>query len=354
MIVGGDTNILFTGTRIIDKEDTSAKRSIVIGGYVCSYYSHYSDETTNADGFVQFPTMAPRNNELGLNLAQLSLQYRSARVRSNIILHYGDIPESSWPKKFNLIQDANAGIRLLKGLWFDAGFFKTHIGLESIQPRENITSSMAVVTVYEPYFLSGAKLTYEVNPKLTIQINAFDGFNEYIENNKNKAIGFAALYEPNSHISVTYNFITSDETSDPVKIKHQRYYNDLYATFKYSKLSVGVEANYGLQEHTGKKDSTKTASMYSGLIVAQYQFIRQLSIYGRGEYYSDPDMILTNGLDIGDNIHGATLGFEYKPVKNAGLSVEGRILESSNLIFKEANYRTNQRYEFIVCLDVWF
>lgn len=353
LIIGGDTNVLFTGTRIADKEDTTGHNKINIGGYVSTYYASYSDEK-ETNGFVQFPTMAPRNNELGLNLAQISFSFKNSLVRSNITLHYGDIAESTWPKTFNLIQEANAGIRLLKGLWLDAGFFKSHIGLESVQPRENITSSMSVIDYYEPYYLSGAKLTYELNSKLSVQLNIFDGFNTYIENNKNKAVGFSAIYDLNKNLSFTYNFLTCDETPTAEQTKHQRYYNNLYSTYKSNRFSLGVELNYGIQEHTQVKDSTKTATMYSGLVVAKYQLIKKLAAYGRAEYFSDPDMMLTNKLNIGENIYGGTLGFEFKPVKNSALSIEGRGLQSDNLIFKEKNYTTNQRYELIICLDIWF
>ena len=353
LIIGGDTNLLFTGTRIVEKEDSSGRRSFIIGGYVSAYYAYYTDEKTN-NGFVQFPTMAPRNNELGLNLIQLSMQYRSKTVRSNITLHYGDIPESTWPRTFNLIQEAHAGIKLVKGLWLDAGFFKSHIGLESTQPRENITSSMSVLDFYEPYYLSGAKLTYEVNKKLNIQINVFDGFNEYIEDNKNKAVGFSLLYDINNKTSLTYNFLTCDETPDNIKTKYQRYYNDLYLTFKSDKFDLGIEANYGWQEHSSLKDTNQTASLFSGLIVAKYAFIKKLAAYGRAEYFSDPDGILSRNEGMGDYIMGSTFGFEYKPVKNAALSIEGRCLQSDNLIFREGNYKVDQRYEFIICMDVWF
>jgi hypothetical protein len=213
---------------------------------------------------------------------------------------------------------------------------------------------MAVLTYYEPYYLSGAKLTYEVNSKLSVQVSVFDGYNTYLETNKNKAIGFSALYELNDNVSITYNLLTCDETPDNVKTKHQRYFNNLYATFSLNKFSLGLEANYGWQQHSLLKDTTKTADMFSGLIVAKYQAIKKVGIYGRGEYFSDPNRILTGTTNTGNYIMGTTLGLEYKPMKNAALSLEGRILQSDNLLFQESNYSTNQRHELIVCLDVWF
>lgn len=353
LLIGRDTNFLFQNTKVIEKIDTSEHPHLSIGGYISTYYAYYDDETKNGE-FVQFPTICPRNDQFSLNMAMLSMEYKSQHLRSNLIFHYGDIPQSSWPAEFNLIQEANVGFRIYKKLWLDAGFFKTHVGIESFQPRENITSSMAIVSFYEPYYLSGAKLTYEINSKLLIQLNAFNGYNNYIENNKNKAFGFSAVYSPYKSLTFTYNFLTCDESPDNAVTKRQRFYNNFYTTLNLNRLQVGVEANYGLQKNSLLKDSTKTASMMSGLIVVKYRLLSKLSVYGREEYFADPDKILSFDKNIGKQIYGTTGGIEYKPYKNIAMSVESRMLRSDNLIFKQGKNITNQRLEFIACIDLWF
>lgn len=353
LALASDSNLVLTGKRIVTKTDSSDFHKIEISGYISTYYAHYSDDTETND-FVQFPTMAARNNQFGLNIAQIGMQYQDQNYRGILILHYGDIPETNWPKPFTLIQEAHAGFKIINNLWFDAGFFKTHIGLESIQPRENITSSMSVVNYYEPYFLSGAKLTYQVNSKLSLQLNAFNGYNEYIDDNRNKAFGVSALYDLNKNISFTYNLLTCDETPDNVQTKHQRFFHNLYGTFKLRKVLLGFEANYGTQRNTLLADTAKTASMYSGLIVAKYQALKKIAIYARGEYFSDKNKIFTGSTNIGDYIYGATGGIELKPFKNVCLSGEYRFLKSDQLMFTDNNYNTNYRNEYTICLDVWF
>lgn len=348
-----DTDMVFNRSKIIYELDSLLHPELHIGGYVSTYYSTNDDDNL-VGGFVQFPTLEPRKDQFSLNMALISLNYNSNNFRSNITLHYGDVPESSWPKTFNLIQEANGGFRVYKKLWFDAGFFKTHIGIESFQPRENITTSMSMVNFYEPYFLSGAKLTYYASSKLSLQLNAFNGYNEYLDNNKNKAFGFSAAYAVNQNLSINYNVLTCDETPDAFVTKHQRLYNNLYATFQRNKLTIGAEANYGLQKNSLKTDSTKTASMYSGLIVAKYQILKVLAPFARLETFNDPNKILTGSLDIGKYIRGTTVGVEYKPQKTVSLNAEWRILQSDNLIFKQGNYTLNQRNELNLCLDLWF
>jgi hypothetical protein len=353
VIFKSNKNLEMQGTQIAARIDSLLHPELRIGGYISTYFAHYDDLTENKD-FVQFPTLAPRNDQFSLNMALISMEYQSRSVRGNITLHYGDIPESSWPEVFNLIQEAHAGVRLHRKLWFDAGFFKTHIGLGSFQPRENITSSMSIPDFYDPYFLSGIKLTYLATGKLSLQLCMFNGYNEYVENNRNKAFDFSASYNVNNNLSFTYNFLTCDETPDIVITKHQRYYQNFYATFIYPRFTFGLDVNYGLQEHSLLKDTTKNATLFGGTATLKYNVTGKIGAYGRGEYFSDPDRILTSSMDMGRYIKGTTLGIEFKPQPTAGLSLEWRILEAEKLIFRRDNKIINQRNEYIVCLDLWF
>jgi hypothetical protein len=347
-----DTDITFNRSRFATNE-TPSEPELKIGGYISSYFANNDDDNLY-NGFVLFPTLEPRKDEFSLNMALISLAYKNKNMRGNIILHYGDVPESSWPKTFNLIQEANGGFRLIKNVWLDVGFFKTHIGIESFQPRENIASSMSVMNFYDPYFLSGAKLSYLVNSKLTLQACVFNGYNEYLDNNRNKALAFTTIYNPTSHLSLTYNFLTCDESPDDTKTKHQRYYNNFYSTLTYDKIVIGMDVNYGIQQNSLKSDSLKPASLWGALLVAKYRFLKKLWAYGRVENFSDPNQILTGNLDIGNYIRGTTLGIDFTPQKTVSLSAEWRILESDNLIFKRGNKLVNRRNEFNLCLDLWF
>ncbi len=348
-----DSSVLFQHKKLIF-EPPITEPKLEVEAYLSTYYAYYTED--NSSEFVKHPTMAPRNNQFGLNMVMISLSYKSKKIRSNVTLHYGDIAESTWPSKFNMVQEANAGVELLKNLWFDAGVFRSHIGLESTQPRENITSSMTLANVYEPYFFSGAKLTYLLNSKLSIQLNSFNSFSSIVETNKNKLIGSSVVFAPNDHLSITYNFITGDDTADSIKTKHQRYYHNIYLTYQKNKISIGAEFNYGIQEYSRKLNETTfgTSTMNSSLLILKHQTFKKVAFYGRGEWFSDEDEILSIGSNMGKYTWGATAGIEYKPLKNMALSIEGRQLTSEKENFFYNGKYSNQRQEFIFCLDVWF
>lgn len=356
------TDMTFSGTKInpYDVEyDTSGK--VTLSGYVDTYYSYYSD-SSSASGFSKFPTIAPRNNQVGINMLQLSAKYESSQFRGTVTLFGGDCPQASWSNHLNFIQEANAGFRIVKKLWLDAGFFRTHIGLESIQPRENMTMSLATTTYFEPYFLSGVKLTWQQSKKLALQVNAFNSFNQFIETNKNKAVGISIAYVPTNKITATFSSIYCDESPDTMKVKHQRLYNNLCLTYKTSHWILGLESNLGIQTNSVLTDSTKTAVMFSGLIAAKYRITPKWSTYARAEIYEDPNEILTGPIVnpdhqlVGIDLVGGTLGFEFKPIPNSYFRVESRVLHTTanEKIFYFNNNYQNQRMEFIVGLGFWF
>ncbi len=351
--ISNDSNTIFKSKKNQISLDSNDNAELKIGGYVSSYYAYYDDVTVQ-NGFVQFPTMAARNKEFGLNMALIDMHYTSKNSRSNLGIHFGDIAQSVWPQQYNVIQEANAGVKLIKRLWLDAGFFRSHIGVESTQPRENITSSMSLVNVYEPYYFAGAKLTYLVNSKLSIQLNSFNSYSSFVDNNKNKLVGTSIVFSPTGNLSFTYNFLTGNENPDSVKIKQQRNYNNFYLTYTSAKILIAAEANYGWQTHSLIADSSKNAKVYSGLIVLKYQAFKKFAVFGREEVFSDKNKVLTGTTSTGSIIYGTTAGFEYKPFNKMAISVEGRLLQSDALIFRQENTLTNYRKELSLCLDLWF
>lgn len=355
-------DLTFNGARISlydANKDSTAKLEIT--GYVDTYYALYSD-SASSNSFQKFPTVSPRNNSFGLNIAQVSARYQGENFRGVMTVFIGDIPNCSWSPKLNLIQEANVGFKLGKKIWLDAGYFRTHLGLESIQPRENMTLSMSTTNFFEPYYLSGAKLTYELDDKLTLQVNVFNGFNSFVDNNSNKAIGLSMVYLPNDKLSITYSNLLSEETPGSQKGNKTRLYNNVFAVYKNQRFTIGAEVNYGIQNHTVLIGNDHQASMFSALLAAKYRITHQWASYIRGEYFSDPDEMLTGPILnenlelLGLKIGGFTSGIEFKPIPNAYVRIEGRVLDTrkDEQLFMLNGQPSNNRYEFLSGIGLWF
>lgn len=297
-----------------------------------------------------------------MNILQFGRKYQSNRFRGIGTLFFGDTPASAWSPNFNFIQEAHVGFRIYKKLWLDAGFFRTHIGLESIQPRENIATSLTTTTYFEPYYLSGAKLTWEHSDKWTFQLNAFNGFNNFLENNKNIAVGASVVWTPDEKSNLTFCTIVCDESDVNYSLDQMRSYTNLIYVFNSTHWIIGFEGNYGYQQNSDLNDSTKSASMFSTILAAKYRITPSWAPYSRFEYFSDPNEILTGPVINEDheltglNITGLTLGIEYKPIANSYFRIEGRGLHTGEHehIFYYNDKSQNIRYELIAGIGVWF
>jgi hypothetical protein len=346
--------------KYLQVQDSSHKQHpLTFSGYVDAYYVHYLDSTGSE--YARFPTVSPRSGQFALNMLYFSAKYQAEKARAMVGLHMGDIPSSAWAPGLNLIQEANAGLRIAPKLWLDAGYFRTHIGMESIQPRENICHSLASTTYFEPYFLSGAKLSYSPNDKLTLQVNAFNGFNTFTETNRNKALGFSAVYAFSNASIITFNTLVCDESPDSIPFPKTRVYNDLYYVYRSTKLDFGAEANFGLQQNSQLNDASKMALMYSFILAAKYK-TKHLGFYGRGELFEDSNELLTGPLEnenhqlVGLNLWGATAGIEFRPIETSYLRLEARHLQTTpdETIFHWQGKARHQRQEVITALGVWF
>ena len=342
--------------------DSLGNNGFKLTGYLDAYYAHYSDRLP-LGAYQKFPTSAPVSDAFGLNMAMLSVQYQNENVNGVLTCHAGDIAASAWSNKYNFIQEAHVGLRLIKKLWLEGGYFRTHLGFESIQPRENIGTSVALTTYYEPYYLSGAKLTYYLNNKLSVQVNAFNGFNTFVAINKKKTYGFTTVYEANKNFIVSFNSLLSNEQPDSVLFSKRRLYNDLYFAYKSKRFNVGFEANFGLQENSDLEDSTKTAYMFSMTLAGKYKIKNdKYSVYARLELFDDRNEILTGPVNnanhqlVGINAFGGNAGIEFKPLSNSYLRFEGRYIHlwnNENIFYNHSKF-SNVRMEWIAAMGVWF
>ncbi|HTB06340.1 MAG TPA: outer membrane beta-barrel protein [Bacteroidia bacterium] len=333
-----------------------------ISGYVDVYAAAYSDSVGHGN-FQKFSSTSPRSNSFGLNIAQITEQYTSEKIRSTATLQYGDLPSAAWSPIYNYVQEANVGVALSKKIWIDGGFFKTHIGTEAMLPKDNITSSVSVITFYEPWWQAGFRLTYTPIEKLQMALYLVNGYNEFVATNNRKSLGLALSYALGDKGSISYNNFISDNTPDNVKTTHSRFLNNFVFNYAFSKK---VQLLFGFdlisQQHSDLKDSTKPAYANSLILTFKYQFTKHFGMYYRIEAFNDPQGFLTGVIVNTENqatgymLTGITLGMEYKPTENSYIRLEGRAIQMNDTqdIFYTNGQYTSGRGEVMLNMGVWF
>lgn len=335
--------------------------------YVDAYYAHYSDSVGRGK-YERFGYVSPISDNFGINIAQLSAQYTSNLIRSTITIQYGDIPGAVWSPKFNYVQEAYAGIKLFNHFWMDAGFFRTHIGTESLTPKDNICSSQAITSWTEPFYESGVRFTYTPSDKFTGAFYIVNGSNMFVATNNEKAVGLALTYNISDKLNIGYYNLLSDDTPDSIQMYHWRLWNNLALNWnicKKLKLQAGVD--YVTQEHSDITVSPtyitySTAWGYGTIFTLKYQCLEKFAVYGRFETLYDPtgvmvgpDNYLSN--DPSYELMGFTFGMEYKPTASSYIRLEGRELDmtgnSEDYFYSNGAY-SNQRGEIMINTGISF
>ena len=342
-------------------QDIEKKDKITFSGYTDFYFASYSD-SLGANELQKVATVSPRSNRFGINIAQFGVRYSNDKVRGNLILHYGDIAEATWDPDFPMLQVANVGFKLTEGWWVDAGFFTTHIGTEGFLPKDNFTSTTAVATYNEPFYQSGARLSYEGSDKVSFQLWALSGYNFFLDANDAKSVGVYFSYMPKENLSFTYTNLFGRESSDGQQPKQFRTYHNAYVNYNPTeKLYFILGGDLGTQSNSSLEDSSDGALMYNALFTTRYQFTEKYSVTGRVEVFNDEDGFIsgtyttTSGIQEGLQLTGYTLSTEYKPTASSYIRVEGRYIRTVDEleIFYDGNF-TNNRLEGMVTMGFYF
>lgn len=345
------------------KDSNAVKKSpFTISGYVDAYYAYYTD-SLKSGSYQKFPAISPRSNSFGINIFQLSGYYEADKVRSTATLHFGDLPDAAWSPVYNFIQEANVGYRVCKKVWVDAGFFKTHIGTEALLPKDNITSSVALITFYEPWWQSGVRISYNPSDKFQSALYIVNGYNEFVATSRKKSLGLALSYALGTKGSIGYYNLVGDQSPDGNKTTHIRFLNNLVFSYEFcKKFKILLGFDYISQQHSDLVDTTKNAYVYSSIVVLNYKFSPKVGIYSRFETFSDACGMLTGTIIDSSNYisgyisGGLTLGLEYKPTENSYIRLEGRELQMdpAQKIFYTNGAYTNKRGEVMLNAGIWF
>lgn len=328
------------------------KPTISFSAYTDVYYSYFTNEM-EPNALQPFTTVSPRSERFGLNVAQLGTGYNSINVRANLTLHWGDIAQATWSEEFRNVQEANVGFRMVEHWWFDAGFFRTHIGTESFLPKNNFLSSTAVATYNEPFYQAGARIAYEGSDQYYIEFWALNGYNRFTDINDSKSLGLLFSYTISENTSLTYTNLLGNEAPENVDFRQYRIYQNLYLnTTLNESFLLTLGGDLGIQSNSRLPDFEETAVMFNALATLRYRFSKQWSMTGRAEIFNDSNGFISGLVPTASNeqqgleLWGITIGSEYRPAPRAYLRGEARFLhlEENTRLFS-GDFSQNNRWE---------
>lgn len=308
------------------------------GGFFADlYYAIDGNEPANGRR-PDFLFNHTETDELQLNLGLISLSASSDRVRGNLGLMTGSYvdenlaQEPDWAQPFF---EANVGLALDQeaSLWLDVGILPSHIGFESAISRDNPTLTRSLAAENSPYYLTGARLTWDIDPQWSLATLLVTGWQrtEPVEGNSMPSIGTQLVYAPSDTLRVNWStFIGTDDPDDERRI---RYFSNLYAqTALTPRLDLTVGLDLGLQQT--RRDASSYDAWVSPVIILRQELARGWAMALRAEYYRDRNqVIVSTPEDRGISTWGASWNVDWQASPNVLIRMEARYLNDRSPIY---------------------
>jgi hypothetical protein len=214
-----------------------------------------------------FPTtVAPRFNEIGLNLASIGIELppnaidtRGGGPIGQFSLQYGDFvqavsgQDTTVTRGFFLANEALQAVRtasagwhfhVLHGINLEFGVFPSYMGMESYLPQENWNYTHPFVSDFTPYYFYGGRAQMYLTSDVKLELWVVNGWQTYGQWQEAKSGGYLLNWRPDERFVVA-NIIYIGQT-EPTDSGAIRYYTDNYAQFQYFKNPNGFFASSAL------------------------------------------------------------------------------------------------------------
>lgn len=300
-----------------------------------------------------------RHNEFNLNFGFVKLGLEHSKYRANLALQKGTYVNDNYAAETKLLKnifEANVGLSLNKknNLWLDAGVFASHIGFESAISTSNWTMTRSVLAENSPYFLSGAKLTYNPNEKWEIAGLILNGWQRIQRLTGYSLPSYGTQINCRPTEKVTFNWSTFMGTNDPDTTRRMRYFNNLYGQFQPTqKFGLIVGFDIGIQQRI--KGSSVYDLWFSPVLIGQYSIHKSWKTAIRAEYYQDETgIIIPTNTPNGFKTMGLSLNMDYSPTQNIICRIEGRWLNSKDQIFETKTALTDNNFIIATSIAIRF
>jgi len=191
-----------------------------------------------------------RHNEFNINQGLIGFGVDHTKYRFNLGIQAGTYANdnySSEPGVLKNLYEAYIGVSLNKknNLWLDAGVFSSFLGFESALSIDNPTLTRSISAESSPFFLTGAKVTYQLNEKWEFAGSILNGWQriQRVQGNSLPSFGTQVYFKANEKYA--FNWSTFIGTDAPDAIRRMRYFNNFYGMLQFTNV-VGLIAGFDI------------------------------------------------------------------------------------------------------------
>src|SRR6059036_576916 len=253
-----------------------------------------------------------KHNQFSLNYAEISVEQKpgdTMPVGYRADVGFGDAAtwvhatEPAGADVFRYLQQAYVSASHKK-VQVDFRKFVTWNGAEVIESKDNWNYSRSILFAWAiPYYHFGTRLTYPVSDKLAVAGYVVNGWNDVVDNNSGKTLGFQAVVKPVSRLTIVQNYMVGKEQTN--NTLDRRHLVDTTVTLAVTpSFSLMANYDYGMDRLLGERVRWQGIAGY-----ARFQVSRVFAIAPRFEWYDDPHGFTTG---LGQTLKEATLTTEFK------------------------------------------
>ena len=297
--------------------------TVLLHGFADGCYAWNARHPDSHENFVAGAgTTAKRSDEFSLNLAAVEITSDPKPLGFHLTLVAGDgadVVHAVEAEGFRHIYQASVLYKPTERLTLEGGIFPSHIGYEGFFSKDNWNYTRSWLGEFSPYYQTGLHAGYQFTGHWSGDVYVLNGWQNIHDNNDAKAIGGRIAYT-SDRLSASLN--TFDGPELPNDDRHWRHFGDLIAQYKATpRLSLGGSIDRGHQLETN----------WLGIAAyGRYTFDDKHAFALRAERFHDPD----NGISgASQTLREVTLTYEYKPVPNLILKLEGRRDHSTAAVF---------------------
>lgn len=323
--------------------------------YIDSYYAY---QFSNPKDHTIFPTtVAPRHNEVGVNLATFGIEVTGLDGPiGRLYLQYGANTETDagqdatttrgyylQQRSMLAIQQVGAGWHFheLDGINFEVGLFPSYVGLESYLPQENWNYLRPFLSDFTPYYFSGSRTQIFFTPRTKLELWIVNGWQTYGKYNDAFGVGYLLNWRPTARWSFTHSsYNGSEEPSDPAS---NRFYTDNYFQWHYYQSSQGWIKSSALSmvldwgyENRGSNDlGGANGAMYGTSISNRIEYSQRWATAFRYDYYYDQTKaLIIQPPRASDGATAAPITYPSGPFIGAGVTATLDFTPSPWLIYR--------------------
>jgi hypothetical protein len=291
-------------------------------------------------GYRRQPFIYNHNrNGIGVNRTGLQINIDDQKFRARLGLQAGSYVDDNYASEATALKycsEASVGVKLhkQKKVWLDAGIFPSHLGFESPTVYDNPTLTRSLVAEASPYYLTGAKLSYQMNKKWETEIIACNGWQHINNTNPNINLG-ARITNSTARRKTNLSLYWGNEYPD--SIKQYRYFVNFYSTHRITrrwKLIFDIDLGAEQKQYDNKKYNT-----WMGFdLINQFRIKGSNYLNFRVEGFSDPNEIAMTSIKATEvNVLAFSCGYDRQISEGVMFRTEGRIYQASDSMFNSGN-----------------